>query len=84
MGGPFWRAGGQTGRYTHTVFVGQFQEPPDSPMRLRDAPTPPRAQPSQLTTARFFSDADYIKRSYTRDLISLALSCHMPWGAQVA
>lgn len=24
----------------HTLSVGQFQEPPDSPMRLRDAPTP--------------------------------------------
>lgn len=53
-------------------------------MRLHDGFHSPSAQPSQLTTARFFFFADYIKRSYARDLISLALLCHLPWGGHVA
>jgi hypothetical protein len=53
-------------------------------LRLHRRSHPLRAQPSHLTTARFFFIADYIKRSYTRDLISAALSCRMFWGDQVA
>lgn len=69
LGGGKGHSGGQASKpCAHSLFVGQFQEPPDSPMRRRNGFHSPRAQPSQLTYARFFFLLIITSSDHTREI----------------